>query len=627
MPQRSQPTNAPEPVAQQPTIDSTQSPSAEAVDAQIAPSTSLLRTASQTSPRQRRQMTAAISRVQGNQHLQRMIAALQRHTSEGIEEPENAIQRSVIQRHTSEGIEEPENAIQRLFIQRNLADDLTRAMDGIGTDEDAIWNAIDANPGERQGIMDDARIMARLRDELDREDMAKTLQKLGAPLADQINNAISGAGTDDTALWAAIGGAAADQKQMVLRNAALMRSLRDDLSQEDAGRAMRELGASLTEQIYAAIEGAGTEEQEIYDAISVAPADQKQAALRNRALMEALSDDMNQAEMLRALELLGASLADRLNMAMDGIGTDEDSIFAITAAATEAQRLEVRSNTTLMVRLRDELDQADMLRVMRSLASSVADRIDVALDGWGADDPAILALLTDATDAEQLQIKENTALVARMQNEMGEPTYAQVCSLIGLPVPGATPDAGATPAAGAPPDAGVAPDGGAAPAATPAEPQTLIGKVTAALDASPPNPAAAIAAITTATPADRATVREASALRDRLYAALSQAEVLNVMTLLEVPIGTRLGTLLDRSATSADIRAHITAATPVEKQAVLGDSVLLNRLIEAAGAADRDALMIALGDTLNNRIDQALLDTPTTAAVWALIRAADAAAR
>ena len=411
--------------------------------------------------------------------------------------------------------------------------------------------------------------------------------------------------------------------------------LRDDLSQGDAGRAMRGLKASLTEQLYAAVEGLGTDEDGIMNAINAAPADQKAASLHDRALFDRLVEDLNTTEMIAALKALGSSLADRLNIAMDGWGTDEEAIYTIAEEATPAQKREILGNSALMARLRDELTKDEMMKALTSLGGSLADMIMICFDD-GVDAEKIISLLEAADAGQKVQIKENTALVGRFQKEMPAESYAKVCEIVGLPVPVAegavdagtdtgvagvdTGDAGTDTGA----DAGtgeVDAISGADPA-TPPPPATLVGKISLALDEAPPNGAGAIAAITAATPADRATVADDTTLRERLYAALDQAQLLQVMTLLGVGIASRLSSLIDRKAAIADIQAHITAATPDEKRTVLDDRNLIDRLVAYAGEAQRDALLAALGDSLGNQIDQLLAGTPTIAALKTMIGAA-----
>jgi hypothetical protein len=579
---------------------------------------------------QQHQTLLALQRTHGNAAVQRLLAReLQRHTSVELEEGEDAIQR-----HTSVELEEPENAIRRLaLIQRDLAADLSQAMrveGGVGLA--IIPGAIQSAPADaRRAVLNNSPLMAELKGWLPRSTMVRALHLLGAPLADQLDAAMDGAGVDSGGLFSAIESptTTADQKRLVLRNSALMARLRGELYQDAALRAMRGLGASLTELLYAAMEDTAqyvpANQETLLAPIAAAPAAEKLAALRDRALIGRLAGKLSLATMLRALEALGASLADRLNMAIDGAIPDTKAVDAIVAGATEAQRREILENTALVARLGGKVSRVEMRSLLSRLGASLADQLKLALDGGEADAPGTLLLIETADQAERELVRENTALVGRMRGAMSAPVFERAGVLLGLPVPVAGSGPSGPMTLGGPgPGAGVASGAGT----DLAEPATLVGKVSAALDQAPPDVATAIVAISGGTPGELATVRGDATLRERLYAALDQAQLLHVMGLLGVGLGPRLTTLLDRKTTVADLRAHVAAATPAEKRAVLDDRVLIERLVAYAGEAQRTALLGALGDSLGNQIDQVLAGTPTLAALWNLIRgAADPARR
>ena len=186
-------------------------------------------------------------------------------------------------------------------------------------------------------------------------------------------------------------------------------------------------------------------------------------------------------------------------MAMDGIGTDEEAIYEITENATILQQREILENPALVARLRDDLTAEEMLKVLDDLDASLPDRLAIALDA--GDSATVISLLDAADDDARLLTVENTALVARMQGEMSEAGYAQVCELLGLPVPNAA-------VAGVPEEADAGTDTGDArlgehgtgeeraeageEGAEPEGPETLVGKISDALDQSPPDGAAAL---------------------------------------------------------------------------------------------------------------------------------------
>src|SRR5262249_7828068 len=244
----------------------------------------------------------ALQRRHGNAALQRLLA---REAAAGWGR--------AVQRHTSVALEEEENAIRRMPIQRDLAAEITKAVGTTGwfPDEDEIFAAIDrASADEKRAILNNPPMMADLRKVLHQGDLLTALRKLGAPLADQLDLAmevpktfaaalaaqVQGIKADAPAIFAAIESPAAspDQKAAGLRNSALMPRLRSHLSRAQACIAMRELGAPLGEQLVAATEGGEGDVPAIVMAIGVAPAEQKLAARRDRALVTRLVGALSQ---------------------------------------------------------------------------------------------------------------------------------------------------------------------------------------------------------------------------------------------------------------------------------------------------------------------------------------------
>ena len=366
---------------------------------------------------------------------------LQRHTAVELEEPENAVQAKLdadwgtLRQVQSE--EETEPTVQRVtaapgsLIQRNLTDDLNRAMSGWSTDSAAIMRLINNAPAaERQAALRDPRLIARLRDKLSRGDAIRALEGLGAPLVQRLEVAMSGWGADSAAILRMINSAPADQKQVVLQNPTIMARLRDELNRADAIRAMEGLGASLAERLYAAMQGWGVDAAAVIRLARNASDAEKQAALHDRALIDRLKSELNRAQMLNVLEQLGASIVDRLNVAMDGWGVDSAAILTIAQNATEAQKREALDDATLIARLGSELSRADMQTVLTRLGASLADRLNVAMDGWGADAATILAIIPTAEEAERLAAHDDVALIARLQSELSEDLYWQARLLL-----------------------------------------------------------------------------------------------------------------------------------------------------------------------------------------------------
>lgn len=549
----------------------------------------------------------ALQRTRGNAAVQRVLT-----------------RDRAIQRHTSVVLEEPENAIQRSVIQRDLASDLSDEIKlGFFADPATITSAIDrATADDKRAVLNNLPLLGELRKNLDRADFVVALNKLGAPLADQLDAAMGAGKPIVEAIFAAIDSPAtpAVQKQVVLRNPELMARLRTGLSQFQACTVMRKLGAPLSEQLLAASEGKGADTMAIFTAIAAAPADQKATARRDRELVKRLSADLDLEMMLKVLDALGASLSDRLTMAADDWFGGEEAIFKIIEGATDAQRREVLANSNLMKRLRIEFATKEFLRLLTTLHASLPDKLEVVLDGGSAIQVEVYPLLGAATEAERAPLKENTALLGRLRTQLNAFGFWRVAFLLGLPEADQQTAPGATP-----PDPAGQPD--AISGADPLGPRTLVGKINQALDLTPPDPAVAMEAIVAATPTERETLTGDGALRRRLFGALDEPNLLKLMPLLKIGIVGRMTALLDRKAPLASLQAQITAATPDEKGAVLDDRALVERLGDYAGEAQRAALMTALGDAPGNQIDHLLANKPTAEAVRNLIGTMDAAGR
>ncbi len=685
------------------------------------------------------------------------------------------------------------------MLQPSLSDDLNNALDGWSPDATAIVNSINGAPQtEREEVLRDPRLMARLRDKLSAADALRALNALNAPLTLRLDVALSGWSVDATALIQMIHDAPQDQKEAVLREPTLIAKLRSKLSRADAIRALTELGAPLTERINAAMEGWGCDAQAIIDLATNATDAERQTAMRDRGLIDRLKSELDRTQMLQVLEALNASLVDRLNVAMDGWGVDAQAIIDMTASATDVQKQQALADSELMGRLRQELDRSQALQVLTNLDASLADRLNVAMDGWGTDEAAIRTMIEGADEAQRMTAHDDAALLARLKSELSEDEYWQARLMLrfgdqatidaassavpamsngthyrvevhiadgelqealtaavthfegsgalnsanygsinytGAGAPGLEGEctarfkhdtasnrwvadgaitiniydpafadaawlcrvilhehehaqqytAGFTenPAGNDPllnelevqvylweidnanrtgvgndqarmadlggrlthyfngmdatrqatyqaryqaalaTVAAVAPGGGATTTA-----ESLTAQLSAHLAASPPNHGQIMAAISGASAADKEAVRGNSDLMSRLAAVLTQDEMRQAMTDLGVPLVERLNLLVRQRAAIADFTAVLQGATDADKASVLDNRELLERIFAVLSAADQQTFMDALGDSLPNRIRQALQDgSASEATIAALIGPADAAAR
>ncbi|MCB9529989.1 MAG: DUF4157 domain-containing protein [Myxococcales bacterium] len=173
---------------------------------------------------------------------------------------------------------------------------------------------------------------------------------------------------------------------------------------------------AIADDLHEAVDGLGTDEDAIFERLARATPDEKRAVLGDASLMAALRDDLSGSDMERVLDLLGAPLADKLRLAMDGIGTSEDYIHRSLAAATPDELRALASDRGLIDRLKDELSGEDLRRVMRYL--SLAEKLRVAVEGMGTDEPYLFESVIQAPIAEVQAVAADAALMAQVEDDL-----------------------------------------------------------------------------------------------------------------------------------------------------------------------------------------------------------------
>lgn len=119
-----------------------------------------------------------------------------------------------------------------------------------------------------------------------------------------------------------------------------------------------------------------------------------------------------------------------LNEAMNGWGTDEDRIRRALQGLTPAEQKALRNDTALMERLNRELDRGDMLDVMKRLDVDPKSQLTEAMNDMGTDESAIREILRSASPDEKRAIYNDTELMSRLDSELGDGDYAEVQQLI-----------------------------------------------------------------------------------------------------------------------------------------------------------------------------------------------------
>ncbi|MGE3545451.1 MAG: DUF4157 domain-containing protein [Kofleriaceae bacterium] len=199
--------------------------------------------------------------------------------------------------------------VQHRLVQFDIKADLRDAMDGLGTDEDAIFRRIARGTlPELQSVLADRGLMAELRDELDQRDMANVLDGLGAPLADKLRLAMQGLGTDEGYIARSLQRASAAELAAIAADPKLLGQLESELSGDDLRAVFDRLPLSLGRRLEYAIRGLGTDEAYIYAALQRAPLPEVIAVATNPALRARVDADLSGRQLHRWRGMLAARL-------------------------------------------------------------------------------------------------------------------------------------------------------------------------------------------------------------------------------------------------------------------------------------------------------------------------------
>ncbi len=177
--------------------------------------------------------------------------------------------------------------------------------------------------------------------------------------------------------------------------------------------------------LYVAMSGWGTNEDAIYRRLSHATLPELRQVFADAKLMAELRSELSASEMTRVLDLLHAPLADKLRLAMAGWGTDEDYIHRSLATATPAELQLVAADAALVRRLMDELSGDDLRGVLDRVGVSLRIKLTWAVAGIGTDEAYLFAALSSAPIAEVTAVAADAALVARVDSDLSGKDHAR----------------------------------------------------------------------------------------------------------------------------------------------------------------------------------------------------------
>jgi len=351
---------------------------------------------------------------------------------------------------------------QQRTAAEQIATILRNAVQGLGTDEEAIFNALTGRtPAEiadieaaYQALSGGETLEARLRDELSGDDLSRALSLLrgetaATETARRLWDAMRGLGTDEAAIYAAVAGRTAAQWAEIQQAYREMtrRSLLDDLHGELTDSEWQHLqtllpgapgGAATAEdratvianRLEAAMEGLGTDEDAIYAALTgrsdteLREIERRFRLLTGTELDVRLRDELNDREYARVQQLLHPAanptrIAMRLREAVQGPGTDEREILAILTGRSADELRQIRAEyqrlygEVLQDRLREELRGGDLIAALRLEQAGLLepeDEIKLAVQGLGTDEERLFAVLEELNAAPNPRVRVQTII-------------------------------------------------------------------------------------------------------------------------------------------------------------------------------------------------------------------------
>jgi hypothetical protein len=174
----------------------------------------------------------------------------------------------------------------------------------------------------------------------------------------------------------------------------------------------------IKSDLRSAVDGWGTDESAIYRRLERATLPELQSVVADPALMARLREDLNQSEMSRVLDLLRAPLPAKLRLAMQGWGTDEAYIHRSIATATAADLAAVTGDPGLVNQLEGELSGAELQSVFNRLNLPVSRKLEYAVRGWGTDENYIFEAIQTGPLPEVMAVGNNAALLARVDGDL-----------------------------------------------------------------------------------------------------------------------------------------------------------------------------------------------------------------
>ncbi|HKE18146.1 MAG TPA: DUF4157 domain-containing protein [Kofleriaceae bacterium] len=187
---------------------------------------------------------------------------------------------------------------------------------------------------------------------------------------------------------------------------------------------------AIKEDLREAMKGWGTDEDAIYNRLQRASTGELREVMGDPALMAELRDELDQSEMSRVLDLLQAPLAEKLRLAMSGWGTDEEYIHHSLERASPPELLAVANDPALLAQLEDELSGEDLRRVLDRLNVPLERKIRFAVRGWGTDEQYIYTSIAAAPIDQVKAVARDATVMGLLDDDLSESEDAYVRGLM-----------------------------------------------------------------------------------------------------------------------------------------------------------------------------------------------------
>jgi LysM repeat protein len=351
----------------------------------------------------------------------------------------------IAQQQREKALEQFKNNQDPKLTTKGAAERLFKAMDGWGTNEGEIHKTLaDRSPEEIAQIKSDYKtkygksLDKALASELGGDDLKKAQLYMKGNKADpagrdsqMLQMAMRGIGSDEKAILDTLHGKSGAERKAIAEQYKkdTGRSLKSDLKSELSGADEVYALATLKkgkigpeDKLRAAMVGSGTDEKSIMktlegksrEELMQIKEDYKKSygrTLYTDLKQELSGDDWTQAKAL--LQDGNVSDADKLKMAMQGLGTDEKAINNVLEGKTKEQIGEIKSEYnkkygSLDKELKSELSGerlAEVQSLMENGKLSPAEKINQAVRGFGTDEDKLLKTLDGLSPDERKEAK------------------------------------------------------------------------------------------------------------------------------------------------------------------------------------------------------------------------------